>query len=157
MNAFNRLSMASVISLMMAQQPAIIDFTGVSDPPDPEPAASNSPSTGIFAGKPEQITAGITPGMRPLSLSVVLKSMTPVACIERQQVVYHVELTNTGTASFLLPSSTSRESTLTGRTPYEYRKLAVVLMTETANLGSVESNLLVKRSGLNWHPALCGI
>ena len=136
MNAFLCFSVASVISLMIAQQPTIIDFTVVSRPPDAPPA--DTASTGIIAGKPEQITAGITPGMRPLSpLSVVLKSMTPSACIDREQVVYDVELTNTGTAPFLLPSSTSRESGLMGGAAEAYRKLTVVLMTETANLGSV--------------------
>jgi len=66
-----------------------------------------------------------------------LKSVTPSACVDRQPVVYDVELTNTGTAPFSLPSSTSREDTLTGRTPEDYRKLTVALMTETAMLGSV--------------------
>jgi hypothetical protein len=132
MNAFLRFSASVFISLVIAQQPAIIDFTLVSRPPDAAPP--DSASTGIIAGKPEQITGGITPGMTPLPpLSLILKSVTPSACIDRQQVVYDVELTNTGTAPFSLPSSTSREDT-----PSEdYRKLTVVLMTETAKMGSV--------------------
>src|SRR4029450_12746769 len=135
MNAFLRFSAAWLISLMMAQQPAIVDFTVVSRPPDPAP--SDSASEGIIAGKPEQITGGITPGMTAVALSVVLKSVTPSACIDREQVVYDVELTNTGTAAYLLPLSTSRENTLTGQTPEGNRKLTIVLMTETAKLGSV--------------------
>jgi hypothetical protein len=131
MNAFLRASTGWLISLMLAQQPAIIDFTVVARRPDATPPDSGS--TGIIAGKPEEIIGGITPGMVPLSLAVVLKSVTPRACTDRQQVVYDVELTNTGTAPFLLPSSTSPEDT----PPDDYRKLTVALMTETANLGSV--------------------
>lgn len=134
MNAFLRFSTGWVISLMMAQQPAIIDFTVVARHPDAAPPDSGS--TGIIAGKPEQIIGGITPGMVPLSLAVVLKSVTPSACIDRQLVVYDVELTNTGMGPFSLPSSTSPENTLTGPRD-DYRKLTVALMTETSKLGSV--------------------
>jgi hypothetical protein len=128
MNAFLRFSASVFISLVIAQ-PAMIDFTLVSRPPDADPP--DSASIGIIAGKPEQITGGITPGMTPLPpLSVVLKSVTPSACIDRQQVVYDVELTNTGTAPFSLSSSTAREDTRSE----DYRKLTVVLMTETAKM-----------------------
>ena len=131
MNAFLRLSIGCLISLMVAQQPALIDFTVVARRPDAAPP--DSATTGIIAGKPEEIIAGITPGMVPLSLTVVLKSVTPRACIDGQPVVYDVELTNTGTAPFSLPSSTSREDT----PPDRYRKLTVALMTQTAMCGSV--------------------
>jgi hypothetical protein len=134
MNAFLHFSAGPLICLMMAQQPAILDFTVVSRTANAAPP--DSASTGIIAGKPEQITGGITPGMTPPLISVVLKSVTPSACVEREQVVYDVELTNAGTAPFLLPWSTSREDTLTGGTLEHYRKLTVVLMTETVMRGS---------------------
>lgn len=116
-------------------QAPVIDFTltpRVIRMPD------NDLPRGIIAGKPGGTVSGVYEGGPSpiLPVKMTLTTISPERCGEGEELVYEVEMTNTGTAPLVLPWSVVEEEAELESVPAAYRRMTLSLMPHGPVTGS---------------------